>query len=271
MSGPLLRPVRDDDRRGRPGVVAALALALLAPGCAHKQLSVSTVLTANTHQTILFQMVLDNLAMFASRPDTLPWHVRVRDGTVQVQDQLGIGQQGGGFSTFANGRLGIQTYGPQGSRQVALQWGTDAVGDPVQLFALQTAYRRLLGLPPLPEPNYITEARSARRTGTASSDGDGGRNDNDPEMRSGVSSMDVALGGEITRGWYRVGRKHDVPKDACYVAHHGELYVWVMPEGVGGLTRFTLLILSIVKLTPSADGDGGGGGDGGGLMVTPSD
>jgi hypothetical protein len=38
-----------------------------------------------------------------------------------------------------------------------------------------------------------------------------------------------------------------------------------MPEGVGGLTRFTLLILSIVKL----DSPEGGGGSEGGLMFTP--
>ena len=50
-------------------------------------------------------------------------------------------------------------------------------------------------------------------------------------------------------GWFRVGGKKDVPRDACYVGHHGDCYVWVMPEGVGGLTRFTLLVLSIVKLT----------------------
>ncbi len=254
----------------RLALTIALILSLLGQGCAHKQLSVSTVLTANTHQTILFHMVLDNIAMFASEPETMPWHIRVRDGTVQVQDQVGIGQQGGGFSTFSNGRFGIQTYGPQGARKVALQWGTDAVGDPVQLFALQTAYRRLLGLPPLPVPNFIAEAARARRATAGGVQGDeagnGIRNDNDIETRGGVMSMDAAFWGEVPRGWFCVGRKKDVPEDACYVGHHGATYVWVRPGGVGGLTRFTLLILSIVKL--SAGGDGGG--KEGGLMFTPS-
>ena len=243
------------------------------PGCAHKQLSVSTVLTANTHQTILFHMVLDNIAMFAVQPDTMPWHTRVRDGTVQVQDQLGIGQNGGGLTAFNGTRLGIDTYGlPQGSRKVALQWGTDAVGDPVQLFALQTVYRRLLGLPPLPAPNFIVEAQRARMSGAGGS-GSSGRalNDNDAETRSGLSSMEVAYTGEIVTGWFCVGRKRDVPRDAAFVGHHDGCYVWVMPEGVGGLTRYTLLVLSIVKLT-AGDGDQQNDGQGGqhGLMFTPS-
>jgi hypothetical protein len=257
--------MRDLHRPGRrPGRLIVAAAALLAVGCAHRQLSVSTVLTANSFQTIVFQMVLNNLAMMAAEPDTLPWHVRVRDGTVQVSDTLGIGQQGGGFTSFEGGGLGIETYGPQGSRKVALQWGTDAVGDPVQLFSLQTAYRRALGLPPLPEPNYITEAKRSRAGRSA--DGDGRTpGDNDPETRANLRSMDIALEGEVPVGWYRIGSKKDVPKDACHVGRYGDCYVWVMPEGVGGLTRFTLLILSIVKL----DSPEGGGGSEGGLMFTP--
>ena len=33
------------------------------------------------------------------------------------------------------------------------------------------------------------------------------------------------------RGWYGVGGKHDVPRGACYVGHHGCTYVWVTPGG----------------------------------------
>jgi hypothetical protein len=258
---------------GRPAArrlacALALATAALGPGCAHHQLSFSTVLTANTHQTIVFGMVLDNIAMFAAQPDTMPWHVRVRDGTVQITDKLGIGQQGGGFSTFSNGRFGIETYGPQGSRQVALQWGTDAVGDPIQLYALQSAYRRVLGLPPLPEPNFLTEARRARRRGVGNNNSDEPEplDDNDPETRPGAGSVEISRYGEVPLGWFCVGSKKDVPRDAAFVGHHGDTYVWVMPRGVGGLTRFTWLVLAIVKLEAAPDG---GNAKEGGLMFTP--
>ena len=46
-------------------------------------------------------------------------------------------------------------------------------------------------------------------------------------------------------GWFGVGRKRDVPKDACYVGCYCNTYVWVPPENVDLLTRFTLAILDI--------------------------
>ncbi len=53
---------------------------------------------------------------------------------------------------------------------------------------------------------------------------------------------------KIHPGWYHVGRKHDVPKDACYVGHYHDCYVWVCRDGVGDLTDFTLKILSFSSL-----------------------
>jgi hypothetical protein len=56
----------------------------------------------------------------------------------------------------------------------------------------------------------------------------------------------------ITRGWYCTGRKKDVPRDACYVAHHGDVYVWVMPQGLEGLTRFTMTVIDLATGKPHA-------------------
>jgi hypothetical protein len=53
----------------------------------------------------------------------------------------------------------------------------------------------------------------------------------------------------LTRGWFGVGQKKDVPKDACYVAKHGQTYVWVCPCHFEAFSRFTLVILDIA--TPS--------------------
>jgi hypothetical protein len=71
---------------------------------------------------------------------------------------------------------------------------------------------------------------------------------------------------KIGGGWYGVGRKHDVPKDACYVAHHGHVYLWVCPGGVDGLTEFTLSILEMASaLQPPA----GMAGNGAGVAYSP--
>ncbi len=41
-------------------------------------------------------------------------------------------------------------------------------------------------------------------------------------------------------GWFGVGRKRDVPRNACYVGCYCDTYVWVPPENVESLTRLTL-------------------------------
>ena len=52
----------------------------------------------------------------------------------------------------------------------------------------------------------------------------------------------------IEPGWFQVGGKHDVPKDACHVGRCGSVYVWVGPEGREQLTEFTLTVLKLSSL-----------------------
>jgi hypothetical protein len=57
---------------------------------------------------------------------------------------------------------------------------------------------------------------------------------------------------DIPIGWFEWGKKHDVPRDACFVGHHGHCYTWVCPEHRSELADFTLTILnlaSVVKAT----------------------
>jgi hypothetical protein len=53
---------------------------------------------------------------------------------------------------------------------------------------------------------------------------------------------------DIRSGWFHVGSKRDVPKDACYVGRSGDRYAWVSPDGIDGLTEFTLTVLKIASL-----------------------
>ena len=52
----------------------------------------------------------------------------------------------------------------------------------------------------------------------------------------------------IRPGWFHVGSKRDVPKNACYVGRSGGCYVWVCPEGLDQLTEFTLTVLKLSSL-----------------------
>jgi hypothetical protein len=66
---------------------------------------------------------------------------------------------------------------------------------------------------------------------------------------------------KIHRGWYHVGHKRDVPKDACYVAHCKDLYIWVTPDGVDDLTEFTLSVLEMASaINPPPPASMGAGG-----------
>jgi hypothetical protein len=49
----------------------------------------------------------------------------------------------------------------------------------------------------------------------------------------------------ISTGWFGLGRWRDVPKDACFVAHEGKVYVWVTEEHREDLSKFTMAILDI--------------------------
>ena len=51
-------------------------------------------------------------------------------------------------------------------------------------------------------------------------------------------------------GWVCTGRKHDVPRDACLVAHYGKHYAWVMPEHAKDFNDFVLQILNIATYVP---------------------
>jgi len=52
---------------------------------------------------------------------------------------------------------------------------------------------------------------------------------------------------KIPPGWLQVGRPHDVPKGACYSAQCHGTAVWVMPEGIAGLSAFALVVQQIAR------------------------
>ena len=214
--------------------------------------------------SIQYRMVLDNIAMFSCQPGSLPAHVRLADGTVQSSNQLSFGEAGG-FSVLDGGPLKIEQWDPGGSSKAGEQWGADAVSDPLQVVALQTIYRKAFGLPPVPVPNFIREAERAASDNDSGDVnlGDSDSGDSDSDSENGSTPKLPAEDFDIPLGWFHIGQRRDVPKDACYVGRYGSRYAWVDANGVDGLAQFTLAVLSITKSSP----DEGSGRTG--LMVTP--
>ena len=247
-----------------PRLLALIALVALA-GCTHRQLTRSTVLTAGTVVDTQYHIVLNNLALMAGAPESLPSHIDLADGVVQISDDIGLGTSGG-LTTFGGSLLGIDRFGPSGGRQVTEQWGADATTDPQRITELQALYRAALGLAQLPESNAIAYLRGLDKPDTKSES----KSDSPSKQKVGSSGLtpgggssgadggrhvpiEILLRDVPPPGWYHLGCKRDVPKDACYVGRHGDRFAWVNADGLPGLARFTVTVLAVVKYQPGGD------------------
>jgi hypothetical protein len=67
------------------------------------------------------------------------------------------------------------------------------------------------------------------------------------EARRQVKEINKDLS-SIQTGWFGVGRKHDIPRNACYVGRFRDRYAWVCPDGCRDLADFTLKVLSFSSL-----------------------
>lgn len=253
------------------GVLVTTVGLIGAVGCTHHSLARNTVQATSTVMDIHYRSVLANLALLSCHPEALPNHVHLADGVVQINDQAGFGRSGG-FTTFGGTDFGIDQFGPSAQRQVSEQWGTDATTDPERLYDLQSLYRVALGLPPLPPPNSIAYLRQQKPSGDdksggksagSSLDGESASTSNGSGSSDGDDGRRVPLDVLVTDvpppGWYQIGCKKDVPKDACYVGRWGDRYAWVTGDGMPQLARFTATTLLVIKLKPGERGGGSGG------------
>ncbi len=119
---------------------AAFLLAMGIAGCTHLALERRTVSQASTLSDLQYQQVLDNLAMFAYNPDALPWHLKLKDGLVQVTDQASGGIGAALSLPFSANSSLSPSVGAQ--HAVVAQWGGEPTTDPEELALLAAAYRK---------------------------------------------------------------------------------------------------------------------------------
>jgi hypothetical protein len=220
----------------RVGLLVLLPLCLC--GCqTHLALRDSTVCTTNTLTDLNYQQVLDNLAMFVANPSSMPSIAVSNAGTVTVADQTGVNANANYAPTLTfrqqgGGALPILTllFNPSGSRNVTENWSLVPVTDIDNLRRIRCAYQLLvLGGGETTDCDHCWDL--LRRFYQGETD-----------------RMDCV----IPMGWYLVGKKHDVPKHACYVGHYCDTYVWVMSDGIEGLTHFTMTVIDLATGKPHA-------------------
>ena len=211
-------------------LVALAAGSLLgAGGCAtHRILSDRTVDANFTTADIYYRQVLNNVARFEVNSASMPSFSVVSAGTVNIEDaqQAGLSPNYSPTLTQAlqgGGALPILSllFDFNARRAVTENWSTLPVTDSDNLRRMRCAFQILVG-----EESSDCDRCEDRLKGF---------------FTGGTESYDCML----PRGWYQVGCKDDVPCDACYVANFCECYVWVMPDGLDGLTRFTITVLDI--------------------------
>jgi len=199
-----------------PFILVAGWLLVLSAGCTHLKLRDSTLLQSHTTTDLQYQQVLTNIAMFERNAEVLPAFSVVGTGGTSVNDQATLGME----LEWDPSQLARKMLAAGGTREVEEQWTLAPVVNPDKLRAIRCVFQIVVR-------GVVTD----RECDTLLKD------------YLGEGYMEW-----IQRGWYCTGRRCDVPKDACYCAHCGDLYVWVMPEGIDALTRLTVATLNIATL-----------------------
>jgi len=196
------------------------AIPVLACGCTHDQLRRSTSQTQESMSDLRYKHILDNLAMMVRNPATVPNPVAINGGVVQISDS------GSGIGSITWNAFGMARtqylLNFTGSRTVSEQWSLTPLHNPEKLKLMRCAFQLLLN------------------SDLVHSD------DTEQKLRAFLGDDEFAAA--IPKGWFGVGTKHQVPRDARFCGSYHDVYVWVMDDGLDGLSRFYLTILRIALL-----------------------
>jgi hypothetical protein len=207
-------------------------------GCTSLSLQRNTLSQAATSQEIRYQEVLDNLAMIAHEPSSLPVYASIYAGTTQITDsgslnsttswqrQVGAGAQNG---------FGSEALTPSASRMISDNWALDPVAVPEKLEAMRAACKcAVFGLDTLSaEENSILDDP-----------------DHDPSPGRHFGVRDRLT--KLKPCWLRVGKLKDVPLHAAYKAHYDNTWVWVLRDDTDALAEFALVFQDIARVSSNS-------------------
>ncbi len=262
-------------------------LPLIACGCAHQQLRWNTVRQSRTLTDIYEQQVLDNLAMFVSEPNSLPFFSFPNAGGSNVMDTgaiTGVLNWAHGISGLNSGSLTLN-----GSRNMTESWTLTPIIDPVKLQLMRCAYQQVVSNCGIGEislhcpdcekmrnaylgrgidPNLEgCKEKYTKRSACPPPSRD------DTETRQPAAATEAAPAGASTQPahntpdfpgaasteclcpvcWIGYGCKKCMPKHAkCLkVGNYCGMQVWVLPGAQDELTKLTLNILNYAYNDPT--------------------
>ena len=199
-----------------------VVLAVFGNGCVADQMRTTAIQVAARVPDIYQSQVMDNLARTAANPGSMPYLSRVFNGTASTTDTASLlATLSGQTSKSFNFNYGISSL----SRGIQANIGIEPIDNPDRLAAMQIAFRKVVA------PQTVT-----------------------PDMYDSclgylLQDKNPCVNSIPPQGWLHIGRKHDVPQGAAAASHCGATYVWVMPEDLDDLTRFTFFILNLASVT----------------------
>jgi hypothetical protein len=218
-------------------VLVALIALILAPGCTPSALQHESVSLAGASSDLRYREVIENLAMIAANPWTLPAYSSVYSGAMDVTDSAGFGE-GTTWVHSISGPSGFssQTLDIPMSRSVKGALTLDPMIVPEKIRALRAACQWAVF-----DGNVLSQEDGQLLKRFELGLPAGNYFGVEPELR------------DISQGipWLGKGCSHDVPKNACYCAHCGSAFVWVCPEGMDGFSRFVLVCQKIARFDTS--------------------
>ena len=189
-----------------------------------------------------YQEVMNALAVVAaSRGQNLPSYSLTTSGLANVTATVSMDAT----TTWAHAARNFsqQILNLAGKHTPELSWTLDPVADPTLLEGAWYACHWAIYGPPGDPTEYHKEYDLLRRPTYTDIIAYGVERD----YHLGVFDEQHP----IPCGWLGVGPHHCVPHGACYTAHCGDTYVWVMPDQVYHLSEFTLVLLDIATTVPA--------------------
>jgi hypothetical protein len=220
---------------------------LVCSGCVTAPLERNALNQSLTTTELRYQEVMNALAVVAANPNTLPSYSLNSGGVANVSASVSLDATTT-WTRAING-FATQVLSITGRHSPDLNWTLDPVADPTLLTGAWYACRwAIMGPPPLGSEEYEKQYDLLRKPLITDIVGCHPEDPNGIKRTSHLGVIDDQH--PIPFGWLNVG-KHCVPHGACYQAHCGETFVWVMPDGLQQFSEFTLVMLDIATTDPT--------------------
>lgn len=209
-------------------------------GCTMMSLERHTVAQTDSTIDLRYHEIMDNLAMIAHNPSTLPAYASIYAGTIFVSDQAQVISMTNWQHMIPATKDGFasEMASPSVNRMINQNWAIDPVVGPEKLEAIRAACQWAIGGPEAVNKDSMTLLIRAEQAPPGP-----GRH------------FDVAEGlAKLPAEWLCKGKLKDVPICARYKSHCSETWVWVTPDGMKGLADFALILQNIARVpieTPS--------------------